>query len=223
MDQKKIKLITILTVLLLISLTIVSLFGTFIPTTYARDSVSMAAQGMGQDMVDLFIVVPLLFPLKLPFKVSKPVQEMYDKIESLPAGSYVFVSADYDPASMPELQPFLDAFLEHAFKKDLKIVLASLWPNAPSLVINALDEVGVKKFGKEQNVDFCYLGYKAGAQLVILDLGESVYKAFIETPIPPQKNTGENISKFTIMLSEVLQKYISRYPEQWYRFEQVWT
>ena len=60
MDKKQIKLITVLTVFLLISLTIVSIFGSFVPATYARDSASIAAQGMGQDIVDLFIVVPLL-------------------------------------------------------------------------------------------------------------------------------------------------------------------
>jgi len=46
--------------LLAISLATVSIFGAFVPGTYERDAVSMAAQGMGQDLVDLFLVVPLL-------------------------------------------------------------------------------------------------------------------------------------------------------------------
>ncbi len=127
-------------------------------------------------LMAIAVVVPLLLPLNLPFEVSAPVQNIYDKIEALPANSYIFISADYDPASEPELQPFLKAVLKHAFRKDLKVVIVSLWPNAPSLVINALDEVGVKEFGKVKNKDFCYLGYKAGAQLVILNLGEDLYK-----------------------------------------------
>lgn len=54
------KTLRILTILLAISLATVSIFGGFIPGTYERDAASMAAQGMGQDLVDLFLVVPLL-------------------------------------------------------------------------------------------------------------------------------------------------------------------
>ena len=60
MQLKQIKLITTLTIILSISLAIVSYFGAFISSTYSRDSISMGVQGMGQDIVDLFIVVPLL-------------------------------------------------------------------------------------------------------------------------------------------------------------------
>ena len=60
MQLKQIKIITILTIILSISLAIVSYFGAFVSSTYSRDSISMGVQGMGQDIVDLFIVVPLL-------------------------------------------------------------------------------------------------------------------------------------------------------------------
>ncbi len=60
MQLKQIKLITTLTIILSISLAIVSYFGAFVSSTYDRDSLSMGVQGMGQDIVDLFIVVPLL-------------------------------------------------------------------------------------------------------------------------------------------------------------------
>jgi len=54
------KTITVLTIILIFSLTMISYSGVFVPTTYERDSTSMAVQGIGQDMVNLFIVVPLL-------------------------------------------------------------------------------------------------------------------------------------------------------------------
>ncbi len=60
MELKQIRLITILTIILSISLAIASYFGAFQASTYERDTLSMAVQGMGQDIVDLFIVVPLL-------------------------------------------------------------------------------------------------------------------------------------------------------------------
>jgi hypothetical protein len=52
------KAIVVLTVLMTAGLAVVSIFGAFDPGTYARDAPSMAAQGAGQDLVDLFLVVP---------------------------------------------------------------------------------------------------------------------------------------------------------------------
>ena len=49
-----------LTILLAISLALASIAGAFFPETYVRDSPSMGAQGVGQDLVDLFLAVPLL-------------------------------------------------------------------------------------------------------------------------------------------------------------------
>ncbi|MCF8334956.1 MAG: hypothetical protein K9H65_00005 [Bacteroidales bacterium] len=60
MKKKTLNIITLLTVLLSVALAIVSYFGAFVEGTYARDSESMGAQGMGQDMVNLFVAVPLI-------------------------------------------------------------------------------------------------------------------------------------------------------------------
>lgn len=60
MNFKNLKSINILSVLLSITLTVVSVAGGFFPGTYEREVPSMAAQGAGQDLVDLFLVVPLL-------------------------------------------------------------------------------------------------------------------------------------------------------------------
>ena len=60
MNNRPLKIITFLSLILTVSLAVVSYSGTFVPTTYERDAPSMAAQGIGQDMVDLFLVVPLL-------------------------------------------------------------------------------------------------------------------------------------------------------------------
>ena len=54
------KLILALSMLLLIFLVIASFSGIFIEATYARNTPSFAAQGIGQDIVNLFIVTPLL-------------------------------------------------------------------------------------------------------------------------------------------------------------------
>lgn len=58
--MKSIKILRILTILLAISLALASIAGAFLSETYARDSPSLGAQGVGQDLVDLFLAVPLL-------------------------------------------------------------------------------------------------------------------------------------------------------------------
>ena len=60
MQFKHFKILRILTLLLALSLSLVSIAGAFFPSTYERDSASIAAQGAGQDLVDLFVGVPLL-------------------------------------------------------------------------------------------------------------------------------------------------------------------
>ena len=60
MRMKNEKTISTLTVLVAIGLAVVSFFGAFQSSTYERDTGSMAVQGAGQDMVDLFLIVPLL-------------------------------------------------------------------------------------------------------------------------------------------------------------------
>ncbi|MDX1382394.1 MAG: hypothetical protein R3190_02065, partial [Thermoanaerobaculia bacterium] len=125
----------------------------------------------------LAIAYPMLFPVDLAFEVDERVQSLYDAIEELEPGSTVFLSADYDPASMPELNPFMRASLHHLMRKDVKIVVASLWEYAPPLVITALEEVA-PYYDYEYGTDFAYLGYKPGKELAIKAIGENVRKAF---------------------------------------------
>jgi len=58
MSASQLKIITIITTIMIVFLVIASVFGAFVDITYARETPSMAAQGMGQDLVDLFIVAP---------------------------------------------------------------------------------------------------------------------------------------------------------------------
>ena len=60
MKLKQPRLLCGLSLVMTLSLAIASYYGAFVPATYARDSASMGTQGMGQDMFDLFVVVPLL-------------------------------------------------------------------------------------------------------------------------------------------------------------------
>ncbi len=60
MSTGQLKIITVLTLIMLVFLSVASFFGIFVDITYARETSSMAAQGIGQDIVDLFLVVPAI-------------------------------------------------------------------------------------------------------------------------------------------------------------------
>ena len=88
-------------------------------------------------MIGLCTLVPLLFPVGLPIKISSEVRGVYDYIEGLPEGSVFLLSLDFDPASKPELYPQAIAILRHAFKKNLRVVAMTLWVSAPGSPIKS--------------------------------------------------------------------------------------
>ena len=59
-------------------------------------------------VIGLCTLMPLLYPVGLPIKISPEVRGVYDYIESLPEGSVFLLSLDFDPASKPELHPQVD-------------------------------------------------------------------------------------------------------------------
>lgn len=128
--------------------------------------------GMG-----LAILLPLLFPVSFGFKVDQRVQALYDSVEALEAGDTVLVSADFDPASRPELEPFFRANLDHLFRQDVKVVVLTLWDFAPPLVVPILDEIAARH-GKQYGTDYVFLGFKPGKELAIKAIGENIPKTF---------------------------------------------
>jgi len=123
------------------------------------------------------ILLPMLANITFGFEVDERVQALYDEVEALPAGSTVLLSADFDPASRPELDPFFRAHLHHLFRKDVKVVMVTLWEFAPPLILPTTEEIA-GKHGKEYGTDWAFLGYKPGKELAIKAIGENIPKTF---------------------------------------------
>ncbi len=124
-------------------------------------------------LIFVAVVWPLLQPMSLPIDVSPPVQTLYDAIEAITPGSIVMLGADYSPDTMPELQPMVDTFIRHAFERDLRIVVACLWPASPPLVETAMGPLA-EEYGKEYGTDYVNLGYMAGGIVTLLGMGASI-------------------------------------------------
>jgi hypothetical protein len=148
-------------------------------------------------VIALAVAVPLFFKVSLHIPVTPVVRGVYDAIESLPAGSKVLVSFDYDPSSMPELQPMAEAFFRHAFKKDLKVIIMGLWPQGPLQATIALEEVfkdpDIEAKHLKYGVDYVNLGFTAGNEVVIDRMGHSFQESY------PTDYQGTPLSEIPLM------------------------
>lgn len=124
-------------------------------------------------LIALAVIIPMLIPMGLPVDITQPVQAVYDKVESLPEGSIVVVSIDYDPGSEAELYPATLAFLDHCFSKNLKVYMIALWAPGVALGNIALEQIG-SRYNKVNGEDYINVGYKPGGAVMLLTLGRNV-------------------------------------------------
>ncbi len=121
----------------------------------------------------------------VPIIVENETKAIYDFIEALEPGEIIFVAVDYDPSSQAELHPMTYALVEHAFRKDLKVIFTALSQNGPGMVDQALRDLtdslrlpktynGIFYEGKEivNGVDYTFLGYKPYYAIVITAMGQ---------------------------------------------------
>lgn len=123
--------------------------------------------------------VPLLVGARVELSVSPPVRGLYDAVDELPPGSYVYLAADYDPGSLPEMYPMNIAFVEHMFSKDIKIIAASLWAPGPPLSQRVFDDIA-PRYGKVYGEDYVNLGFKEGREAVMVSIAEDLRATFPE-------------------------------------------
>jgi len=128
-------------------------------------------------LIGLCTLLPLLYPVGLAIKVSPEVRSVYDKIESLPAGSVFLLSMDFDPASKPELYPQAIALLHHAFRKNLRVIAMTLWLPGTGMAAEVISQVA-DGMGKVSGRDYVFLGWSPGGSSVVINMGQDLYKAF---------------------------------------------
>lgn len=128
----------------------------------------------------LLVLEPLLFPVGFPIRVTRPAQMFADAVASIPDGSTVLMSCDYDPASRPELVPMHKTALRQLWDKHCKVVVTCLWPGGSGIVDETIREVHDEPAYRnlKYGVDWVNLGYKAGNEAVMVLMGQGVAGAF---------------------------------------------
>ncbi|MEZ4648718.1 MAG: hypothetical protein R3E97_08010 [Candidatus Eisenbacteria bacterium] len=139
------------------------------------------------------VLMPLFFPLGLSIKPGPEATAFHAAIEALQPGDAVYLAADYDPGSLPELQPMLEAAIEQLCRKDVRIIAGSLWPACPPLVNRAFTEIAQGRFNKVYGTDYVNLGFKEGREVVMNQLGQSIRGVY------PVDSSGAPIADMPVM------------------------
>ena len=130
--------------------------------------------------VFLGVAIPLMVDFTLPIKPTPPVISAYDAFEKVAAekpGSTILLSFSYGASTAPEMQPMARAVLRHCFRLGFKVVAICLWPDGVGLAEAVLKQVS-EEFGKKEDIDYAFLGYKPGTTAVILNMGQDLHTAF---------------------------------------------
>lgn len=112
------------------------------------------------------VIVPMFKPMGLPMSITPEVKAFISTMDSLPSGSVVWIGADYSPGSAAENDPQLAAAFRHAMKKDVKVIILSLWDQAPDLVQKVITPIA-ESMNKQYGVDYVNLGYKPGGGVIL--------------------------------------------------------
>ncbi|MFV1958029.1 MAG: hypothetical protein ACC662_01315 [Planctomycetota bacterium] len=128
-------------------------------------------------LMALAIVIPYLMKVEPKVIPTEWAQGVYDAVEAVPPGGVVLVSCDYDPGSEAEIYPMNVALFHHLARKDVRVILTELWPQAGPLVEKALNKAYYPG-GKEYGRDVVRLGYKTGGQILISKMVQSIPQAY---------------------------------------------
>jgi hypothetical protein len=140
----------------------------------------------------IFLILALVLALSIIFSnvgyiqkinlyiLSKSISwtsiKAYEYIENLPEGSVVLLSADYSPSTKVENDPVVQGFLTQAFRKNLKVIAISLWPDGAVLLENNIRMVALK-MNKKEDEDFVIGGYVVGGAVAVEKMGINLKNA----------------------------------------------
>ena len=110
----------------------------------------------------LSVAVPLIIPLGLPLTISKNVQDSYDTIEALPNGSTIVMFWDVVASVFSELGATGTAFLEHVFRKDMKVIAVTFQEGAVGSFSRALGALNRQELVYGE--DYVDLGFVPGQE-----------------------------------------------------------
>jgi hypothetical protein len=124
------------------------------------------------------VAIPLVMPIGFKSEVSELSRQVYELVESTPENSVVMISFDYDPSTITELQPMAKAIIEHAWRKNHRIIATALWPQGVQMADQAFNDVLERYPDKKPGLDYVNLGFKTGGMVAIQAMGRNMREVF---------------------------------------------
>ncbi|OGL41965.1 MAG: hypothetical protein A2161_00475 [Candidatus Schekmanbacteria bacterium RBG_13_48_7] len=140
------------------------------------------------------VIIPMILKKTMPFPTSPVVQSIFDKMESMPAGSPVLLSFDYGPSTEPENQPMAEAITRHCMIKNFRLIMMAVWATGPPQIDKTINNVIKVDFpDKVYGENYINIGFKAGNQglinAILRDL-KSIYTTDVQ---------GKDVNTFPIL------------------------
>ena len=124
------------------------------------------------------VLIPLIVPVRFKSETSDLTKQVYQLVHETSENSVVMISFDYDPSTATELQPMAKAIIEHAWKRNHKIIAVALWPQGVQMAEQAFTYVKNKHPDKKYGIDYVNLGFKTGGMVTIQSMGRNLAEVF---------------------------------------------
>ncbi|MBE0432473.1 hypothetical protein IBX73_03285 [candidate division WOR-3 bacterium] len=132
------------------------------------------------------VIVPLVIPSVQKVRVMTPVTKLYNAVDAIPSDRILMLDFDYDPQTMPEIEPMGVALLRHAFQRRIKVAVLSLYVQPLGLAKKALDQVTEEFNGRSVSAadsiiygrDYVFLGWQPPPIVPLLGMGISITNVY---------------------------------------------
>jgi len=125
--------------------------------------------------VFLIISVMLIYPLRLPFPISKYGHQYYEFVDNIPAGETVLVFMGDGVTTAPSLQPATSLSMWMLWEKDCKIIMYEPDPESLQLAPGYIEKAELYLGRKpEYGVEFVDLGWVPGGETNVVAMFQSI-------------------------------------------------
>lgn len=176
----------------------------------------------------VMLIIPVLVPLGLPFKITSDARNFYDEVEKLQPGSAVFYANDITPQQLPEIMPQEIAVLTHLFRKDARVIIVTSQTAAAVELMQTSILPKVDLRGKEYGRDYVNLGWIPGGETGLAAFAKDIRSVMrtdingtLTDAIPMMKNV--NSIKDVSLLLCFVGDWGNMYLRQWWALEKTPT
>ena len=134
----------------------------------------------------IVVFVPLVVRTVPKVRVMTPVAKLFSAVEAIPEDQILMLDFDYDPQTLPEIEPMGVALLRHAFERRTRVAVLSLYVQPLGLAKKALDQVteefNIKAVSREDSIiygrDYVFLGWQPPPIVPLLGMGISITQVY---------------------------------------------